>query len=121
METQILEFPDSSDNSSFPTRAGPGEFFRVFVFLCSSTCIPNSKIELECIIKKWSTTKFVSFVRSKKQIYSIKIDPWPWMTTGLESHRERVTEDRLYIKLCSLDIMKMHPGNLDLEKKYFAD
>ena len=36
--------------------------------------------------------------------------------SGLESHRERVTVDRLYIKLCSLDIMKMHPGNL-LEKK----
>ena len=33
---------------------GRGEFWlsRVFVFLCSSTCIPNSKIELECIIKK---------------------------------------------------------------------
>lgn len=120
METQILEFPDSSDNSSFPTRAGPGEFFRVFVFLCSSTCIPNSKIELECIIKKWSTTIICSL---KKQIYSIKIDPWPWMTPGLESRRERVTEDRLYIKLCSLDIMKMHPGNLKkiFRKKYFAD
>ena len=45
------------------------------------------------------------------------------MTPGLESRRERVTEDRLYIKLCSLDIMKMHPGNLKkiFRKKYFAD
>ena len=57
LETQILEFPDISDNSSFPTRAGQGvKLSRVFVFLCSSTCIPNSKTELECIIKKSTTT-----------------------------------------------------------------
>ena len=45
LETQILEFPDISDNSSFPTRAGQGvKLSRVFVFLCSLTCIPNSKM-----------------------------------------------------------------------------
>ena len=44
LETQILEFPDISDNSSFPTRAGQGvKLSRVFVFLCSLTCIPNQK------------------------------------------------------------------------------